>query len=189
MVIRERYNIPKEAKILLYVGNISRNKNQEQMIRVYDILPESLREELFILFIGRNLTSDYSICDMVSNSRNPNHLIICGNIDKIYMPEYYTAADGVVLLSISEGFGLSLIEGMHFGKPSVTFTDLDAFEDIYNECAVIGIENRTDEAVAEGIKTLINKAWDKDLIKKYSQKFDSQHMAKNYEDTFKQLIA
>ena len=41
--IRELYGIPKEAKIILYVGNISENKNQIQMVRAFSLLPTDLR--------------------------------------------------------------------------------------------------------------------------------------------------
>lgn len=188
MNIREKYGIPEEAKILLYVGNISRNKNQEQMIRGYNNLSEALCEQTYILFLGRNIENDYCLEEFVSNSQYRDHLIICGNIDKEIIPSYYKQCDGVVLLSIVEGFGLSLIEGMHFGKPSMTFTDLDAYEDIYNEKAVIGIQERSDESVAKGLEQLLTSEWDATEIKDYSAKFEANAMANNYINCFKKII-
>ena len=181
--IREKYEIPQSAKLLLYVGNISANKNQKQMVEAYHLLNSKIKEQLYILFCGGN-------CDMeelVSTINKSNHLILCGSVDKKLMPQYYREADGVVLLSHSEGFGLSLIEGMHFGLPCATFTDLDAFEDIFDDCSVIGIPNRSNEAVAKGIYSLISRSWDKETIKRYSQRFESSTMAFNYITFFQSL--
>lgn len=186
--IRKKYGIPAEAKILLYVGNISKNKNQEQMIEAYGQLSKKERQSIYVLFLGRNLSSDYTLNELVASKPFSDHLVLCGNVDKQYMGNYYIAADGVVLLSYAEGFGLSLIEGMHFGKPCMTFADLDAFEDIYDDCAVIGLKERTDEAVAKGTIRLLETEWSSKDIMAYSKKFESRQMADNYIRTFKRLI-
>lgn len=184
--IKEKYNIPKTAKVLLYVGNISANKNQKQMIEAYPLLPTKLQEQLYILFCGDNNTLE-ELESFIDDSFLKRHLIFCGSIDKKLMPNYYREADGVVLLSHSEGFGLSLIEGMHFGLPCATFTDLDAFVDIYDDCSVIGIPDRRNETVAKGIYSLLSRSWDKDTIKHYSKKFERGTMAFNYINAFKSL--
>lgn len=185
--VRKKYGIPENSKIILYVGNISRNKNQEQLIRAIDLLPNEIMENVYVLFLGRNIESEYNLDDIVSQSKYHSHLILCGNVDKKDIPSYYLESDGVVLLSYAEGFGLSLIEGMHFGLPCMTFEDLDAYEDIYDESAVIGLDNRTDKCVAEGIERLINRNWNHEAIKKYSSKFNRSAMASNYLNVYKKI--
>ena len=187
--VRKKYGIPDKAYLVLYVGNISRNKNQEQMVRAFELMPNDMCEKTYILFLGRNIEADYSLDKIVQHSSYKEHLLLCGNIDKEYMPAYYKQADGVVLLSIAEGFGLSLIEGMHFGKPCMTFEDLDAYEDIYDECAVVGINQRTDTAVAKGLQQLLSQKWSEEVIKHYSKKFESNAMSDNYLNVYNQIIA
>ena len=189
MNIRKKYGIPNEAKILLYVGNISKNKNQEQMIEAFGLLSEEDKQSIYILFLGRNLTEDYTLDKVIASKPFCNHLVLCGNVDKECIVDYYEESDGVVLLSYAEGFGLSLIEGMHFGKPCITFVDLDAYEDIYDECAVIGLKERTNSAVASGIIKLLRNKWDSHRIIDYSKKFESKQMALNYISTFKHIIS
>ena len=75
------------------------------------------------------------------------------------MPDYYNQADGVVLLSVAEGFGLSLIEGMHFGLPCMMPDDLDAFEDIYTPESVVCISKRKDKDLAVGLEELFRRVW------------------------------
>ena len=119
---------------------------------------------------------------------NGGRIVLCGSVEKAEMVNYYREADGVVLLSHSEGFGLSLIEGMHFGLPCVMFKDMDAYEDIYNEKAVVAIDTRDNEAVTEALIRLLVKQWNRDDIKEYSKLFNSQTMGQNYLKTFYQCI-
>lgn len=182
--IRSLYKIPATAKVILYVGNVSYNKNQRQMINAFPLINREISESTYVLFIGNHAIGEDDIRPLVSKSNYKEHLICCGMVDKQYMPDFFKSASAVVLLSISEGFGLSLIEGMHFGLPCATFTDLDAYDDIYNPCAMVGIARRSDEDVAKAIETIFTTSWDKQAIVSYSKKFESETMADNYIKTF-----
>ena len=188
MKIKKKYTIPDNAKVLLFVGNISRNKNQEQLVDAFGMMPDELCKNTYILFCGRNNEPGYSIDEKIAKSPYCSHLILCGNVDKKDMPAYYEQSDGAVLLSIAEGFGLSLIESMHFGKPCMTFCDLDAFDDIYDPCAVVALKDRNNQTVADGLTKLLQKEWDSEVIKQYSERFDSNQMADNYLSAYKQVI-
>jgi glycosyltransferase involved in cell wall biosynthesis len=186
--IRAKYNIPASAKLLLYVGNISKNKNQIQLVRAFSKMDRAICNNTYVLFAGNPQADNSDIENEISNSLYREHLVLCGGIDKTLMPAYFKTADGVVLLSWAEGFGLGLAEGMHFGIPCATFTDLDAFTDLYHEDVMIPISDRSDEQVAKSIELLLTKKWDRDAIKAFSTKFESDAMADNYIKTFKNII-
>lgn len=186
--VRTHYEIPMSSKVLLYVGNISHNKNQEQMVRSYALLPEEIQKSTYVLFCGADHMKDGILQKLIENSPNKSHLVLCGVVDKDRMVYYYKEANGVVLLSYTEGFGLSLVEGMHFGLPCVMHKDLDAFEDIYNECAVVTADGRDDNNVANAIVTLLTNDWNIDFIKAYSKKFESESMAQKYFDVYHKIV-
>lgn len=186
--VRKHYGIAPDAKIVLYVGNISANKNQVQMARAFDLMKESVKNNTYILFLGNHQERDGGLYDTIARSKYKNHLILCGGIEKEQMPAYYEAADGVVLLSHAEGFGLGLAEGMHFGLPCVTFTDLDAFPDLYDSNVMIPIPSRRDEDVADSIERLLSLNWDKYSIISFAKKFEKEKMAENYINVFRSLI-
>lgn len=188
MSIRKKYNIPKEAKVLLYVGNISRNKNQIQMVKAYSLLPDELKNQTYVLFCGEVNSKDSEIEKVIASNPDAGHMILCGSVDKDKMPDYYRETNGVVLLSITEGFGLSLIEGMHYGKPCMMFSDMDAFSDIYDDNAVIAIPNRQNEIVANCLIQLLSKKWNQEDIVKLSQKFTMDSMAHNYIGVYQTII-
>lgn len=177
--IKMIYDIPNDSKILLYVGNVSLNKNQRALVSAFPLMEDSICEKTWVLFLGR-YSDDDDIIDLINKSKYKEHLILCGAIDKEKVAEYYEQADATVLLSVAEGFGLSLIEGMYFGLPCVMPKDLDAFEDIYDECAVIPINNRNDTTVATALQMLLSREWDKETIMKCSEKFQSERMAEKY---------
>ena len=188
MSIREKYNIPQEAKVLLYVGNISRNKNQVQMVRAFGLLPNEIRNNTWVLFCGEDHAKDGEMEHLIETTPDHKHLVLCGGIDRIAMPDYYKEANGVVLLSFAEGFGLSLIEGMHFGLPCVMPKDLDAFVDIYDDSVVVAVKSRGDNDVAEAVIELLTREWDKDAVKEYSKRFESEAMAKKYNKVYQTII-
>lgn len=178
--VKTKYSIPQNAKVLLYVGNISYNKNQEQMVKAFGLLPDEIQENTYVFFCGADLTKDGVLQSLIKKSKYKNHLILCGAVAKDEMPNYYLAANGVVLLSYAEGFGLSLVEGMHYGLPCAMFRDMDAFEDIFNPCCVVAIDSRDNQNVANGLKKLLESNWDEEQIRVYSQRFDQHSMAEHY---------
>lgn len=179
MDIRKKYNIPAEAKVVLYVGNVSLNKNQSALVSAFPLMENSICEKTWVLFLGR-YSDDDDMINQINKSKYKEHFILCGAIDKEKVAEYYEQADATVLLSVAEGFGLSLIEGMHFGLPCIMPKDLDAFEDIYDECAMIPVSDRNETTVASALQMLLTREWDKETIMKCSEKFESERMAEKY---------
>lgn len=186
--IKTIYNLPPNAKIILYVGNLCDRKNQKQIVDAFEFLPSEIKDECYVLFLGRDIEPEYQLESHIKKSQYNKHFIICGNIDKEMVPLYYMQGNAVVLLSKSEGFGLSLIEGMHFGLPCVTFEDLDAFEDIYDENAVVALSSRDDKVVAEGLQRLVTSEWDKEKIILHSRKFENEAMTVNYINQYKEIV-
>lgn len=187
--VRETYGLPGDAKILLCVGNICQRKNQKQVIDAFHHLAAVIKQNVYVLFLGRDIEPEYHFAEYANSSSEKEHFVVCGNIDKEIIPSYYRQANGVILLSISEGFGLSLIEGMHFGLPCLTFEDLDAFDDIYSDSSVIGIKGRNVESVAKGLEALFTRKWNQEEIKLHSVKFEASTMAALYIKSYKKIIA
>ena len=185
--IRKKYGVPIGGNILLYVGNLCRRKNQGQLITSFSLLPQQVAENTYVLFLGKRLEEDYTIVGLANGCNYESHFIECGNIDKEMMPAFYSQSNAVALLSLSEGFGLGLIEGMHYGLPCVAFDDIDAFDDIYNEDAMIGISHHDNKSVAEGLQHLLTNKWDKEKIKEASRKFEPEKMAATYLLCFDQV--
>lgn len=70
--------------------------------------------------VDDNGTDLYAVRDMLFGDNAEHHVIFDqGVVDSNYMNLLYNSADGVILLSSNEGWGLSLTEALMAGKPII----------------------------------------------------------------------
>lgn len=185
--IRKEYGLPDEARIILYVGNISQHKNQAGFIDAFSQLDANEIKNVYVLFIGRDNPVD-SISRYIGGSRFKDHFVKCGFVDKDKISEYYSQADAVALVSKSEGFGLGLIEGFSYGLPGLAVSSMDAIEDLKSDDALVVAEDLTTASIAIGIRRLISSLWNKDEIIEHSKKFSMETMGKKYVSLYNTIL-
>lgn len=185
--IHQKYAVNSNRRIMLCIGNLSENKNQIQVVRAYALLPKVIQSHLCILFLGKDATNgmiERKICELGSQ----NDLILCGNVSRDEISIYCKQANYTVLTSISEGFGLSIIEGFVYGLPNLTFADLDAIEDLFDEKAMIILTERSDQALADGIAQSLSREWDREYIEQYAKRFSLEYMAQEYVKVYRKVV-
>lgn len=185
--IRQHYGIPQEAKIVLAIGSVYKGKNQIQIVRAYKKMPEEVKKNLWIFFAG-TIDSSYPIFEEIQKDPYKDHLIMLDFVPHEALVNYYCNADLTVLASIEEGFGLSLVESFVYGVPSVTFSDLDAVPDIYNENAMLLCNERSDDALEDTIVAALEKKWNSEWIQEYSKRFSLEHMRDEYMKLYKKVL-
>lgn len=126
--VKEKYNIPIDAKAILCVQRVDAKSGHEQLIKA---LPEILKKvpNTKLVFVGAESLSNrlsedrehllQKVKELVKELRLEKNIIFTGNIDYNALPELYNSADVVALCSKNEGFGLSLTEGMACGRPVI----------------------------------------------------------------------
>ncbi len=186
--IRKKYNLPADSFIILYIGNIGRNKNQQTFIRSILKMDSEELKNLYVLFLGHDGKGEESIADIIQSSEHKEHLIICGNIPKMMMPNYLSQGDATALISYSEGFGLSIIEGFRFGLPALAVADMDGVPDFYDKKAMVLLKDRGINTICDGIKQLRLRKWNKEYIKNYSMNFTGAAISKKYNDLYKEIL-
>jgi glycosyltransferase involved in cell wall biosynthesis len=177
--IREKHNISSNNYIITCLGNISERKNQIQIVDAINSLPKEISRSITVLFLGNDGLNGM-LQKRVRELELEKNFVSCGFVDKQEIPSYFKEGDLNVVASLDEGFGLSMIEGFVYGVPTVTFSDLDAIEDIYNDKAMMLVHERNQEALAESMLKALKKDWDKKWIKDYSKQFSLDKMAQNY---------
>ena len=163
-------------KILVYVGNITENKNQIQAVRCMN--------NILVLF-GREFDNG-EVRKLILKQNLNERVILAGFCDDL--SEIWKRADINLFLSKNDGFGLPVIEGYMYGVPAVMFADLDAFEDIAFDAGMIPIPDRQDSEVISEIIRAVNKIWDKKLIRNYALQFSVSHMKETYIDVYKKCL-
>lgn len=185
--IRDRYGISADDFVFAFVGNVSVNKNQLQVARAWNLLSDEYRLNCKVLFVGLNKDND-ELVQYIHNNHLENNLILCGMQSKERVASFYQACDATILTSFTEGFGLSIIEGFVYGKPNVTFSDLPAISDLYDEKAMVLAKGRSDMELANAMEQVMKIVIDREYIKNYSIQFSFENMANNYCNLYKKIL-
>lgn len=185
--IRMRYELPNECKICVVIGSIMERKNQMQIVEAYTKLNENVRKNCAIFLCGRDMMEgavEKRIHELGCDSR----IFTLGFVAHKEVEEILEIADLNIVASLDEGFGLSIIEAYAYGVPSVTFSDLDAVNDLYHTDTMVLVKNRSTEALADGIIEALEKKWNKDKIISHSKKFSLENMARLYLTSYSEKL-
>ena len=185
--IRKTYHIPDDAVIAVSVGTVNKNKNQMQIVDAMPLICKDSDKDLYVLLCGTDCT-DGAVQKRIDELGLTDRVIMLGYVPYEQMGDIYAQADFNILASINEGFGLGIIEAFVYGLPAVTFADLDAIPDIYNEKAMVLSEKRDTKSFAEAIIKTMNTQWDAENIRAYSKNFSLEKMAENYQRVYEQIV-
>ena len=135
--IRQRWKIPMDAPLVLFVGSGFRRKGLERMIPLWSSRKFA---DVYLLIVGTDarLARYRSWADAVA----PDKIIFAGHQDAV--ENYYAAADLVALPSIQEAFGNVVLEALAAGLPVLVSREVGAAELLKGTLAA-GIVDRADE--------------------------------------------
>lgn len=166
-LVREKYGLPE--RYLLFMGQARQNKNLENLLRGFALLPKETRERYPLV-----LANHTPALGALAEELGLKEAVLLGGIDEGDVTAIYHGAHALALLSTSEGFGLPLVEAMAAGIPTIASNatclpeiagDASYFADPFDPQSIAGGLNAvlTDEALRE---SLIKKG--KEQIKRYS---------------------
>ncbi len=182
----EKKILENNRKIITAIGSVCERKNQMQIIEAVRLLGDRFNGwELHIC--GADLLNG-SLQKLVKSYGLDDKIFFHGFLMPADIDSLLESASLNVLASKDEGFGLSMIEAFAHGVPTVTFSDLDAVQDIYNADSMLLCKTRDTEALAETMYLAMEKTWCSSAIKTHSQKFSLQSMALNYNMIYKMVL-
>ncbi len=152
--IRVRWKIPPEAPLVLFAGSGFRRKGLDRVISLWD---SKKLAEVYLLVVGAD--AKIARYQAWGESVAPGRIVFTGRQQDI--ENYFAAADLVILLSLQEGFGNVILEGLATGLPVLVSRDVGASE-ILTGTLVEGIVDRCNEPKnLEGkIISLVNRSKD-----------------------------
>jgi 1,2-diacylglycerol 3-alpha-glucosyltransferase len=125
---REKYSIPKNKKIVLYLGRVGFEKKIGVLL---EALKKLKSKDWHMLVVGSGPQLDNY--KQQANNLGIENITFTGFIDKKYVPAAYIASDIFVCASDSETFGLTFVEAMACKKPVIGVNKLGPKEIIDNE--------------------------------------------------------
>lgn len=160
-----KYNISPNKKLmkkyddgytnLLFVGRISPNKKQEDLIKIFyyykKINPKS---RLFLVGSQKGMDRYLEELEDIIDRLQLKDVIFSGHIAFNELIAYYNLADVFVSMSEHEGFCVPLLEAMHFNIPIIAYNST-AIPYTLADSGILVNEKRYDE-IAELIHLLLN---------------------------------
>jgi glycosyltransferase involved in cell wall biosynthesis len=115
MEIRKRHRIPLDAKILLYSGRLSEEKNVSFLLEAFAAIQSQEKDVYFILVGGGPKEKEYRR----QAKRFGPRTIFTGQIKHVEVLDYCFASDIFIYASVTETQGLVLTEAKACGLPVV----------------------------------------------------------------------
>lgn len=148
--IREKFNIPSDAFVLLFVGNPFSRKGLEHVIRA---MPLIAAKHPFLFIVGNDDITPYE--GMIKELQLEGHIKHIRSIGSI--SEAYWAADVFVFPTLYEPFGLVISEAMASGLPVVTSGDAGAAEIMEDgKDGLLLDDPRDPKHIADKVNLLVN---------------------------------
>lgn len=115
--MRERSGVPANSIVLLYAGRISPEKNVELLVDLMSILSKDPHHDYRLLIAGAGPQADWLTSQAEKHA--PGKIILVGHLEKEKLADYYANADIFVHPNPKEPFGISPLEAMASGVPTV----------------------------------------------------------------------
>lgn len=179
-----QYSKKNGKKILFFVGNITKNKNQMQAVEI--LKNTKVFENTLLVLWGREVDNG-EVRKKIAEYQLHKNVILGGFNDR--MDIFWKFCDVNLFLSLNDGFGLPIVEGYMHGVPCVTFEDLDATQDLYYPEAMLKVKDRSNESVTDTLKIALDKNWRYEEIIEIGNMFSIDIMSEKYVNWYKEVMA
>ncbi len=182
--IRDKYQLPDHY--ILSVGNIEERKNSLTLIKAV----HSAKIDMPVVIIGRK-TKYYRKVKKYIDDNRLTAIHILDTISNEELPSIYRMADIFVYPSLSEGFGIPIIESLFSGTPVITskggcFPEAGGPDSVY-------VNALDDEELADAIKKVLsdsalrNKMIESGYL--YAKNFAPEKAADDVMHVYKRVVA
>jgi glycosyltransferase involved in cell wall biosynthesis len=188
---RKKYKLDNKF-ILGWTGrmNLSQSKNLPMLLRAFKIVKEQVPNTV-LAFDG----PDFRKLEPVVNEMGlkiGKDVFYNGCISRDELPTFYSSIDLYTCSSLSEGFGLSVVEAEACGKPVVCFDAGSLPEVVKDRKTGIVVREKNGRAMADAIITLLTDEGKRkkygDAAAEWAKTFDWEKTAKETVDIYKELI-
>lgn len=176
----DKFSIPRNKKIILFVGNLKPHKNLSSLISAYQQSNSS--DNAVLLLVGKSFDKD-------SNDKcnfDKGTIIKTGAVSKNELIDIYNLSDLFAFPSLSEGFGIPPLEAMACSTP-VICSNTTSLPEVVGDAAVMFNPHNTNEIASAIDKVLNDNNLSDELIQKGFERiklFDEETIYKMLKEFF-----
>lgn len=169
----KKYNIPKDKKLLMYVGNLKPHKNLNRLLQSFSKLDD--KEKYRLLLVGKSFENQIDLQEIEKDLDIEKYIIHTGLISQDELVDFYNLANLVVFPSLYEGFGLPVIESLACGTNVIASNNSSIPEvggnviDYFDPYDIDDIKNKIEKNIDKGFNYSVTK---------WLEKFDWEKNAK-----------
>lgn len=116
------------GSFFIYVGNFYPHKNIEMLVEAFS----RTKTDAKMVLIGPDDYFSKRISSLISDLHQSERIIIFNDVTLENLVYFYKNAKALIHPSLSEGFGLPLIEAAYFGLPVIA-SDIEVFKELLGE--------------------------------------------------------
>lgn len=195
-VILKKHGLDPKSLIILYLGGFRPVKGPLYIIKAIEKIHKE-NKDIKILFVGGKNPLDIrhqeAMMKLTRELRENGSIHMIENIPHVQLPDYYSAADAVVVPSIYDAFPKVILEAMACGTPVVASAVGGIQELISHGKTGILVKPADPEELAEAITAIVsdpelrNKISD-DAKKMVKERFTWEHVAENTLAVYEKLL-
>jgi glycosyltransferase involved in cell wall biosynthesis len=159
---RSQLALDRQAKIVLYVGNLLSSKGCLDLIESFAVLKQQVPDALLI-YVGKGDACATHIAARIESLGLKEAVKLVGTQPLDTIAIWMNAADVVALPSYNEGVPNVLLEAMACGKP-IMATNVGGIPEVIPAFAGILVAPRDVKAIAQALLKVLTTIWDKDKI-------------------------
>jgi glycosyltransferase involved in cell wall biosynthesis len=194
-VILKSLQIRKE--FILYYGGLELNKNVNKLIEAFQKIALE-RNDIDLVIVSNEIRSKHNgdyiikgsngkqIARLVNQLKLTNRVIFTGELGKEDLKILTSTASIFVHLSKFEGFGLSVLEAISVGTPSI-ISNIEVYKELFYENAVFTDPDNTQDIVKQ-ISNLLNNVELKQNLKNNREKLLNKFSWNKHVDIFIKII-
>lgn len=155
----DKYSIPKNKKVLMYVGNLKPHKNLRRLLEAFNGIDEI--ENTVLILVGKAF-DNHKVDDYEKIYGIRDKVIHTGLVSQTELIDFYNLADLFVFPSLYEGFGIPPLEAMACGTPVVCSNSSSLPEVVGDAAYLFNPENV--EEMKDAINTILSDKEERDKL-------------------------
>ena len=144
------YELGLTKPYFFYPANLWKHKNHETLLLAYRLYRERAGAEAWDLILTYHKDENHSVLQELINVLGISRHVYCpGYVAESNLQTLWRNAGALVFPSLHEGFGIPLVEAMHYGVPIVCGTDFSLKEIGGDAC--LRVDSHKPDSIADGL--------------------------------------
>ncbi|MEO1163919.1 MAG: glycosyltransferase family 1 protein [Chloroflexota bacterium] len=189
MTTRNKYSIS-DKPYIFSIGTVQPRKNYSRLIRALKIIRERGLNVQLVIAGGKGWLEG-EMYQTLDETGMREHVNLIGFVDDEDVPALYSGAECVAYVSLYEGFGFPVLEGMACGTPVVT-SNVSSLPEVAGDVAIM-VDPYEVEAIADAIETVLTDSdLRNDMIQRgytHARQFTWEKSARKLHTIYRDILA